>query len=759
MDENSRCQRCNAELTGQAVGELCANCLLKIALEPPLEESHEISPPGSSTAPSAEHYFGDYQLLEMIGRGGMGVVYKARQKHLNRLVALKMVQNWRDASLDILARFQIEAKAAAKLDHPNIVPTYQIGELNGQPFFSMKLVAGASLAKQIRDLALVQPGDGKEAKPSRRPIREAQVLIASLLAKVARAVHFAHQHGVIHRDLKPSNILIDPSGEPHLTDFGVAKLMEHDSGLTRTNDVLGTPAYMAPEQAAGKAISPAVDIYSLGAILYELLTGQPPFRGTSPLETLRKAAVEEPVPPSTMNGSTDAELAAICLKCLEKNPMHRYGSALGVAEDLERWLRREPVQAKHTSPVARAIRWVRRNPVGASLIGTLCVGLVGTLILLSIVSAQKDKNAAVLKEKELLEMETAQANATLVSMLHERMESLWLSDATRVLKISSEGRSLLSGLPIIPVAKKSSIERLYFGLAANENPVSDSRKYAPLLAHLEQQMSARRGHPVRIDLNIYKFKEDRLQALLTNGVHFARLGVFYYLQTKEKHPGLRALVEAETRTKTAIFFTRTNSGIRTLADLKGRRVAFGDPVSGITFAGQIKLADAGLSGRDLKEYAFLDSRSEFIEEVHELGYEAALKRRGWLHSSADVIEDVLNGRYDAGVTSLRGLQQNTSRGLIEIPRSEFERTLNPWVAGSKLPADAARDLIAILTAIPADEDFLMIVPGRPSGFSAITDESHAPERAAMRRIEGLFPVPPMSTSEVNSRTNQNRTQK
>jgi len=471
MDGNTRCQRCDVELTTQAVGGLCANCLLKLALDPPQEQTHPVSlageneqrPAATGTAASpADHCFGDYQLLEMIGRGGMGVVYKARQKHLNRLVALKMVQNWRDASLDTLARFQIEARAAAKLDHPNIVPTYQIGESNGQPFFSMKLVAGASLAKQIRDLALVQPGDGKGAKPSPRPIREAQVLITSLLAKVARAVHFAHQQGVIHRDLKPSNILIDAAGEPHLTDFGVAKLMEHDSGLTRTNDVLGTPAYMAPEQAAGKAVTPSVDIYSLGAILYELLTGQPPFRGTSPLETLRKAAEEEPVPPSTMNGSTDAELAAICLKCLEKNPMHRYGSALNVAEDLERWLRREPIQAKHAGPVARTIRWARRNPVGASLIGTLCVGLVGTLVLLSMVSteknnviAEKDKNAAIVKELEETAQDKAESYVTLVRLLRERLEAYWLSSDRRVLPVSSEERSLLSGLPIVQVRNKS----------------------------------------------------------------------------------------------------------------------------------------------------------------------------------------------------------------------------------------------------------------------------------------------------------------
>ncbi len=283
MAGTQQCQRCGAKLTGQSVGEMCPNCLLKLALESPPVPSPNESEAGASGSPAQPRYFGDYELLERIGRGGMGIVYKARQRNLNRQVALKMVLNWRDASLDTLARFSIEAEAAAKLDHPNIVPTYQIGELNGQPFFSMKLVPGASLAKMLPELMLA-------GKASRRPSPETLV-VAKLMTKVARAVHFAHQNGVIHRDLKPNNILIDPEGEPHLTDFGIAKLLEQDNGLTRTNDVLGTPAYMAPEQASGKGISPAVDVYSLGAILYELLTGRAPFQGDTPLEILRKAVV------------------------------------------------------------------------------------------------------------------------------------------------------------------------------------------------------------------------------------------------------------------------------------------------------------------------------------------------------------------------------------------------------------------------------------------------------------------------------------
>jgi ABC-type phosphate/phosphonate transport system substrate-binding protein len=322
-----------------------------------------------------------------------------------------------------------------------------------------------------------------------------------------------------------------------------------------------------------------------------------------------------------------------------------------------------------------------------------------------------------------------------------------------MLHISSEQLAALSGHPTPRVRNKSSIERFSFGLAANESPVNDSQKYALLLAHLEERLSERRGRPVRIDLKIFKFKEDRVMALLTNGIHFARMGDIYFLKTQEKHPGFEALVQAESRLKTATFFARTNSGIRTMADLKGRTLAFGDAVSGITFWGQVKLVDAGVTGKDLKEFVCIDSRSEFIEDVHELGYDAAMKRRGWLHSTADVIEDVIEGNYDAGVTSLRGFEKHKHRGLVQIPGSEFERTISPWVGGKNLPADVARDLIGVLTGL-RDEAFLLVVPGRPSGFSPVSGQSFAKAREAMKRLEGMFPITPSSGAAPDNPANR-----
>ncbi len=300
-------------------------------------------------------------MLERLARGGMGVVYKARQVSLNRLVALKVITAGELAAPDFLNRFRAEAETVAKLDHPNIVPIFEIGEADGQPFFSMKLIEGPTLAQGLKELDSVQ--------------RERRS--AKLVAKLARAVHFAHQRGIIHRDLKPNNVLLDSRGEPHLTDFGLAKLVEQDSTLTKTAAVLGTPSYMSPEQARGesKQITTAADIYGLGAILYELLTGQPPFAGGTTMQTIRLVLDTEPRPPSVSNPALDRDLETICLKCLEKEPSRRYGSAEALAEDLDRWLRHEPILARPASPLDRLSKWARRHPAVAVLLAGLVISV------------------------------------------------------------------------------------------------------------------------------------------------------------------------------------------------------------------------------------------------------------------------------------------------------------------------------------------------------------------------------------------------
>src|SRR5215510_14728858 len=368
MTADGVCGKCGAKISGPTTLEGCPACLLGIglgliddesaadAVKPNRDNNVPVSD-GSKAARSTRILsdFGDYELLEEIGRGGQGVVYRAHQKSLNRTVALKVIGLGPWTTEAHLKCFRREAEAAASLNHPFIVPIYEVGERDGCCYFSMNFVDGGQLDEVVRRTPM--------------PIRQA----VELIAKLARTVHYAHEHGILHRDIKPGNILLDAKGQPHLTDFGLARLVETESTLTRTLEVLGTPSYMAPCQAAGEhtKLSSATDVYGLGAVLYQLLTGHPPFAGGTTYETIKLVLETEPRQPRLLNPKVDRDVSTICLKCLEKDPQRRYSSALALAEDLEHWLKHEPIRAKRSGVFTHGRKWVRRKPAITALIASL----------------------------------------------------------------------------------------------------------------------------------------------------------------------------------------------------------------------------------------------------------------------------------------------------------------------------------------------------------------------------------------------------
>ena len=352
---SSRCPSCDSPLPPDG---LCVACLLAagagLALTPEPED--------------APRSFGEYELIAEIGRGGMGRVFRARHRRLQREAAVKVVAGGDLASREFVERFHTEMLAAAALQHPHIVALHEAGECEGSLFLAMALVSGGSLHEVMHS--------GRRFTP-----REA----AALVAPLAHAVHHGHQGGVLHRDIKPGNILLDTAGVPYLTDFGLARLMEHDSTLTRTNALLGTPAYMAPEQARGETATTAVDVYGLGAVLYELLTGRPPFAGGTTMETVRLLLEKAPEPPSRF-AAVERDLEKVTLKCLAKNPADRYASADALAHDLEAWREGRPVTARLPGAPELVWKWMRRRPLLASALGIAALAVLTAGVVTAVFS-------------------------------------------------------------------------------------------------------------------------------------------------------------------------------------------------------------------------------------------------------------------------------------------------------------------------------------------------------------------------------------
>ena len=371
-NESGICARCGS--TSRVGRGLCLKCLLSAGINGNGNGKHSAIEPTLDDllrdihGQDGDWLLGNYQILEEIGRGGMGVIYRARQRHSRRIVALKRILSYHADSQDTLMRFRREAQAAANLDHPNILPIYEVSESHeGLPFFSMKFAGGGSLLEAAAKL---------RSKPRRA---------VALIAKVARAVQYAHEQGILHRDLKPGNILLDGRGEPLVSDFGLAKWLEPTGHLTHTPTVFGTPGYIAPEQVNGSAgkLTPVADVYSLGAVLFDLLTGQPPFTGEHALKTIQQAT-QKPAPKlRTLAPALDRDLETICAKCLERDPHARYRSAGELADDLERWLHGRSIVARPVSPPVHLWRWVRRNPAIAQMATLLLVMATAVGVMIS----------------------------------------------------------------------------------------------------------------------------------------------------------------------------------------------------------------------------------------------------------------------------------------------------------------------------------------------------------------------------------------
>jgi eukaryotic-like serine/threonine-protein kinase len=354
------CKRCGGFVPPNAPDSLCPQCLFDTAVE--LDSESSSPAPGPAPLDTQTPRFGDYELLGELGRGGQAIVYRARHIALGRIVALKTISSAHLRDQRAQERFRLEASTAASLDHPNIVPIYEVGERDGFCFYSMKLIEGGTIDQLLA-------GGLPDASGCRH--------VASVLGKVARAVHHAHQRGVLHRDLKPSNVLLDAEHEPHVSDFGLARQLGEDSSLTLTQTVIGTPAYLAPEAAkhGARQMTIAGDIYGLGAILYHLLAGRPPLTGATLAETLRAVQEDDPIRLRRINPSIPADLETVCHQCLEKETLRRYATAAEFGQELERFLRKEPILARPVTGPERVWRWCRRKPVIASLVAALLLAL------------------------------------------------------------------------------------------------------------------------------------------------------------------------------------------------------------------------------------------------------------------------------------------------------------------------------------------------------------------------------------------------
>jgi serine/threonine protein kinase len=658
--ESATCANCGGEMRADAPFGQCPRCLIDLGLG--CKADLEIEPPLLDKESGSAVIGFDYELFEQIGRGGMGVVYRARQRSLNRMVALKMIAKGDFASPASLARFRREAETAAKLDHPNIVAIIEVGERQANPYLVMRFVQGDSLARYLPKFALSSEARGAECG-------HAQVRIARLIATVARAVDYAHSRGVLHRDLKPSNILLDQHDVPHLTDFGIAKLLDQDTQLTQTAELLGTLSYMAPEQAAGKPISRGADIYSLGAILYELLTGRPPFSGAK-MDVLRQVLSDYPPQPRQINSAIERDLETICLKCLDKEPARRYASALHLAEDLDRWQRHEPILARQAGLVTRLQRWTVRNPAVATLLVTLTIGMATGFALLARANEEKARKSIAL---DILRTESAR-----------QLQEVWQSPKP-FFDIKSETLATMAGMEIADLMNTE--QRFTIAMVGDGNPLDRVLRAAPMFEQLEHSMTSESQSPTRFDLRLFKQHDGMIDALIKREVDFAQLNAREFLRARERDPAIRALIQMLPLpgfNDAAVIFTTKQTGISSLRDLRGKSFLMGAVDSTMTFWAKAHLSDAGVTSRDLSNYRFIDRAIELLPDHSS----KPAKPIGNPFSSMTPVEAVANGLYDAGVVREKRFREVAAeRQLVAL--AKFPDNGDLLVAKGNLPLDTA----------------------------------------------------------------------
>ncbi len=588
----------------------------------------------------------------------------------------------------------------------------------------MDLVDGPSLARILRNGPL--------------PAKQA----ATYLKTIAEAIHFAHARGIIHRDLKPANILIDSTDQPRITDFGLAKNLAADSSLTATGQVHGSPSYMPPEQASGDKgkVGVTSDVYGLGAMLYHMLAGRPPFVGQTAAATLHQVETAEPLAPHLLNAGIPRDLETICLKCLEKDTARRYASTADLAGELDRFLRGEPILARPASRPERLWRWARRNPTIATSAAIVCAALAASLLLLFQVNRARDKEKSLTAELKQALKDKDVAGRRALQMVGQGLDGIWSEKNRRTIDLESEDVAALSELPVIPVTNTATALRLRIGIVTDEDPKGRVSQFSEFLAELEQKLGSHLGCEVRINVRIYKFRQDFGADLLSGRADFGRLGARQYLQLRHQNQGLTPLAIPSTHFKGGVLFTRTNSGIRSINGATGRRFAFGDTNSTISFWAQIKLAEQGITATNLSGYDFLDSTLDFADEVATSGLSNAVQQIGYLHSHAQVIEGVLEDRYDIGVAAVKAFNAHAYRGLVEIPNSRFISSRNVFVARPGLDSRQAKALADTITAMKGDH--LQQLPDATRQYITFPPDAYATEEQWFQRVQELFPYKP-----------------